>query len=248
MILYWVDPADTSNWIGPLSPGDKDPVSGVTLQGPDPANDIYEGIEAFCGRSFSTNIELTGPVQDPTTMAQQVCVVLPIETLSDQKLTDLDGYAQFVRVQSVRSTASSNFWISLSSDQRDFISSANDFLQDRLKDRTLGTDSAAPTPVILDPATYWARDIPILLIRDSNGARIVANVDEPGWGQVMKDIGLYDLARRDAAVNVINAIDAAVDAGDSTALIAIDVADPVYGWPAYYTGLVTAGIRVARNR
>lgn len=167
---------------------------------------------------------------------------IPIDDLLSERQGELDNYALNVTFQTVRSTTSTNFWIDVSQRQRERITSISSALFDRLKDRTLGEDSAAD-PVIVKPGnTYWARDPQLRLIRDSNGNRILAAVNEVAWGQAVKDIALYDDQIEDAYAAATADMDTAYTADDWAALAAIDIDS--YAWPLYYTGPVSVGLRI----
>lgn len=196
------------------------------------------------------NAANTGPgvVGDATSIVQETRIYteIPIADLYLRKSQELTGYNAFVRVQSVRSTApgSENFWIQLQEDDRERQLNATKVLFDRLKDRTLGDDSSVVPPSVKSATSYWARDPRVVLIRDSNGNRIFAPVDEVSWGHVVKDSGLYDEGRQIAAINVQNAIEAELAADDWPALADIDVEDrAAYGWPLYYEGPVSPTIK-----
>ncbi len=216
-----------------------------TTPPPGPAQ-YYDSLEL---RSFA------GPLGNPASLVTVTSnhVRIPTEDLLDIKQGEREVHASVVALQSVRSVGNNNFWIALDVDQRRAISSYNEFLTDRHKDRSLGPDSTVVPQTVTDPTTYWPRDFPILLIRDSNGVRIISDVDEGAWGQVLKDKGGYDTAIRDASVAVQNAFNAAIPSwlADGTevpaewdALAAIDVTDPAYGWPTYYTGTQSVGVRI----
>lgn len=267
MRFYTYDPAGSGQdaFAGPYVAGQTftrvDTGDSVVCQGAAvPEWGLYEAVEdnSACPTYYlppTVDLAFSGTVgaADGRVAETVVCTRSPMDSLLTAKQGELSSFAAFVRVQSVRSTASPNFWIDLSQTSRDGISSATQFLFDRLKDRTLGPDSTVTPTSVNDPTTYWARDVPVLLIRNSNGNRLIAGVDEAAWGQLAKDIAVYDFATRDATVAVNNAFEAAAPTyfadgselpAEWDALAAVDVTDASYGWPAYYTGTQSVGIRV----
>lgn len=167
---------------------------------------------------------------------------LSIDDLLLIKQSELDAHAEFVTYQSVRSTDNNNFWIDISRRQRERIGTINLVLTDRAKDRTLAEDSGVEPPTKKTVISYWARSPRLRLIRDSNGARLLAEVNEVAWGQAVKDIGLYDDAVENAYVACTNDFDTQHSGGNWDALAAIDVTS--YAWPPYYTGPVAVSVRV----
>ena len=223
-------------------PGDR------LIYNPSEVDDVYLAIEdaGICPNpeyyvpTFARTFE--GAVHSAAARVREtlVCTPISMDDLRARKLADLMRFSEFVRVQSARSSEDARFWIDLSVTSRDRLIFYQLFMTDRLKDRVLGKDSSQgyrPPPAGDDPqpATYWpARNIPIVVIRDSNGAKIVSSSNELSWGQILKDVGFYEDARGDAAIAVSNAIEAAYDAGDRAALETLDVEDGTWGWPDYY--------------
>lgn len=189
-------------------------------------------------------LTLIGPEYQPGTVVEQryQWVTMTNPEIADVKRGELDGHVSFISLQSARVTENgqpSNFWIVLDNARRAQFASRGNLAGWRVKDRTLGVDSNVEPPTVKPANTFWPEnnDPTVLLIRDSNGNRLLAPSDEVTYGGILGDIETYDGEISLAEFACSGDIDAAEAADSRAQLVAIDVVAD-YAWPAYYGGPV----------
>jgi len=212
----------------------------VVVVDPNPPDAYYQAADppevlAFVG----TEYQPSGTVEERRQWA-----TLTADDIRSRKNSEGEGYAQRVGFSSAQTSANPNVYILTRDIDLFFYSIVGVFYGDRLKDRTIGTDSTDPGTVG-DPATYWpasgAGDVPIFLVNSNNGNALEQSAGEQDWGQVLKDVGTHILNTRTALNNYTTDVTAAYDTyvadpseANRTALVSLDATDPSYGWPPFY--------------
>lgn len=163
-----------------------------------------------------------------TVIGTNVWASLSNDEIRQRQQTNLTNQVQATRYSNCQTNLTPNWVVRIEQQDRDWYSEINQVLQDRMRDRVYDGD----------PKDYWPRDVDIRAINVNTNRYISTPVNESQWGQIMKDIGLHGYAIVDAANLVQTDIDNAVAADDRAALVGINVADPLYGWPPVYAPTV----------
>lgn len=276
--IYYVNPTDTSDIRAtdlnglmlrdgavvtlPIDGVDANPrVFQLDADSP-PANfDVYPAVEdnrsppqyytydpALLSLTFAGTAGVSGTVTEDRTPA---FVQLPIDDLRDRKYDEGESYSERVAFSSAQATLDNggqNIFILTDTIQLFGILLAGAFYGDRLKDRTLGKDSALGDDAgnKLDPLNFWVRNVRVQLVNSVSGNRLQANAVETEWGQVIKDIGVHIFQTADARNDWNAAVETAHAGGVWQTLADLDVTDQVYGWPPFYDGPVSRTVRTIR--
>ena len=246
-------------WLSPTLPHPPDAtVSHTNVGAGQEGIGIYPGDEAnvqppdryYKAADPAITLALVGAAYSAGTIVRRTYnwETLTNDEIAAVKLAELEDHVSFIARQSTVLSESPNFWIDLGETGRRRFASANATLQDRVKDRTLGDDSTDPGS-IKPAASYWPnRDPVVLLIRNSNGNRMLVPTGEVSWGGVQKDIAKYDDDIMQAEYAVTQDIDDALATGVRANIVAIEPTAAAYGWPAYYTGVTSLVIMAVPRR
>ena len=94
MNLYYVNPADTTDISATLRAGSPHPERSYNVQGPNPADDIYEAIEAGAPPNiyYTRGTVFEGAVRDDAARVRESNDPVPMDVLLEQKRAELNAY------------------------------------------------------------------------------------------------------------------------------------------------------------
>ena len=180
--------------------------------------------------------DLQGPPQTESSFVQEVIEYekISIDELLDMKTEELDNFVALYRLQPFLSNLPGpKGWFTNDQGARDVRNEITNALHDQLKDITVDGESKP----------YWRREVSYIVIRDSNGQRLLYPLNETEWGQLVKAAALHTDKMQDSIVDILNRYDALHGAGDFDGLAAIDPTDPGR-WEQVYEGPVSTSIKV----